>query len=710
MFTPRLTLLVSALGLLSAGAHAQQVLLRIQQDGQQQLSISHAQKGQFAVQPARPDVAEGDIWVVGRDAKGQELFRHATRRPNQFRAEIFDPRTGKIQQAKDLSGTGALEVRVPYPSGLASIELQEQVSGRVGIASANALKRINRNEIEALVEADATARSRISPMAVASGSAMLWESGATNRRMDLILIGDGFTSAEMSRWQTEARRIADGILADPLFARHKNALNIRRVDVASAQSGVTEGGVTRNTALGVVIGCYNIERLVCVDENKVLNTVSPLTPADGRDIYLVVANTTTYGGAALGNVGTMTLHPQSIEVALHEIGHSAFNLADEYDYGTCGTSSEPSEVNVTRQTARTSIKWRQHIHSNTPVPTQSGSVANGTVGLFQGGKYCTSGVYRPTENSRMRALGNPWHVVNEARAQAVFDSYTGPTATLPSITSQPANVTVDAGRTATFSVAASSSSTLSYQWRRNGSNISGATAASYTTPATTTADNGASYSVVVTNSAGSVTSSAATLTVRSATVTLPSITSQPASVTVDAGRTASFSVAASSSAALSYQWRRNGSNISGATAANYTTPATTSADNGANYSVVVTNSAGSVTSSNATLTVRSATGGVTVTGSLSNGGRATYPSASPGYFQSQSGGSFSATLSGPAAPVDFELFLYRWNGSAWAIVARSEGPTSQESINYNGSAGYYYWEVKSYSGSGAFTLNYRMPN
>ncbi|WP_374437630.1 M64 family metallopeptidase [Inhella sp.] len=620
MSTPRLALLVSALSLLSAGAQAQQVLLRIQQDGQQQLSISHAQKGRFALQPERSEVAEGELLVIGRDAQGQELFRQATRRPNHIRAEVFDPRTGKIQQAKDLSGAGALEVRLPYPEGLASIELQEQRSGRVGISSANALKRIGRNEIEALAQADAVARSRISPMAVASGSAMLWESGATGARMDLILIGDGFTSAELGRWQTEARRIADGILADPLFARHKNAFNIRRVDVASAQSGVSEGGVTRNTALGTVIGCYNIERLVCVDENKVLNTVSPLTPADGRDVYLVVANSSTYGGAALGNVGTMTLHPQSIEVALHEIGHSAFNLADEYDYGSCGTSSEPSEVNVTRQTSRANIKWRQFINANTPVPTQAGSVANGTVGLFQGGKYCTSGVYRPTENSRMRALNNPWHGVNEARAQAVFDSYTG------------------------------------------------------------------------------------------TQVNLPAITSQPASVTVDAGRTATFSVSASSSAALSYQWRRNGSTISGATAASYTTPATTAADNGANFSVVVTNSRGSVTSNNATLTVRSVGGGTTVSGNLASGGKASFPSASPGYHYSANGGSFSATLSGPAAPVDFELFLYKWNGSAWAVVAKSEGPTSQESISYSGTAGYYYWEVKSYSGSGGFTLRYSLPN
>src|SRR6185312_4650110 len=134
------------------------------------------------------------------------------------------------------------------------------------------------------------------------------------------------------------------------------------------------------------------------------------------------------------------------------------------------------------------------------------------------------------------------------------------------------------------------------------------TNASYTTPATTTSDNGAVYSVVVSNSAGSVTSSNATLTVDS-TVVAPTITTQPANQTVTVGQSASFSVVASGTAPLTYQWQNNGTNIAGATNASYTTPATTSSDNGAVYSVVVSNSAGSVTSNNVTLTVSTPPGG-----------------------------------------------------------------------------------------------------
>jgi PKD repeat protein len=172
----------------------------------------------------------------------------------------------------------------------------------------------------------------------------------------------------------------------------------------------------------------------------------------------------------------------------------------------------------------------------------------------------------------------------------------------PTITTQPANRTVTVGQTASFSVVASGTAPLTYQWRKNGTNISGATSASYTTPATVMADNGALFSVVVSNSAGSVTSNNATLTVNAIA---PTITTQPANQTVTVGQTASFSVVASGTAPLSYQWRKNGTNISGATSASYTTPATVMADNGSTFSVVVSNSAGSATSNNATLTVQS---------------------------------------------------------------------------------------------------------
>jgi hypothetical protein len=91
------------------------------------------------------------------------------------------------------------------------------------------------------------------------------------------------------------------------------------------------------------------------------------------------------------------------------------------------------------------------------------------------------------------------------------------TAQAPTISTQPASEAVAVGQTATFTVAASGTAPLTYQWQKNGINISGATGASYTTPATTSADSGSTFLVIVSNSTGTVKSNAATLTVSSGT-------------------------------------------------------------------------------------------------------------------------------------------------------------------------------------------------
>jgi Immunoglobulin domain/Immunoglobulin I-set domain len=177
----------------------------------------------------------------------------------------------------------------------------------------------------------------------------------------------------------------------------------------------------------------------------------------------------------------------------------------------------------------------------------------------------------------------------------------------PAITAQPASKAVTPGQTATFSVTATGATPLTYQWQKNTTNITGATSSSYTTPATTTTDNGSQFRVVVTNSAGSATSNPATLTVSSTTTAAPKITTQPANQTVAVGQAATFNVVVTGAPSPTYQWQKNGVNISGAVAASYSTPATVAGDTGSTFDVVVTNSAGSVTSTSATLTVNPVT-------------------------------------------------------------------------------------------------------
>jgi hypothetical protein len=183
---------------------------------------------------------------------------------------------------------------------------------------------------------------------------------------------------------------------------------------------------------------------------------------------------------------------------------------------------------------------------------------------------------------------------------------------VPAISAQPESQTVTAPATAAFSVTATGTGSLSYQWYKNGAAISGATSATYTTPATTTGANGAGFTVTVADSFGSTTSTTAILTVNPApTLNLSPvgpvlIGGQPQNQTVIAPASATFSATAIGTEPISYQWNENGAPISGATSATYTTPATSSADNGKSFTVTVTNSVNGFTSAPATLTVVSA--------------------------------------------------------------------------------------------------------
>ena len=209
-----------------------------------------------------------------------------------------------------------------------------------------------------------------------------------------------------------------------------------------------------------------------------------------------------------------------------------------------------------------------------------------------------------------------------AGAQALYGAAV-PVVALPVITSQPVSRTVTAGQSVSFTVAANSTAPLTYRWLKAGAVIANATNATFSITSTVTTDNG-SYAVVVTNSAGSVTSSAVTLTVNPAPVTpvtpvvttpapapttptaptsiAPTINVQPVSQSVAPGANVTFSVAASGTAPLSYQWRKNSLAIAGATGATLLLPNVQASD-AATYSALVWNAAATIGSAAATLTL-----------------------------------------------------------------------------------------------------------
>jgi hypothetical protein len=222
---------------------------------------------------------------------------------------------------------------------------------------------------------------------------------------------------------------------------------------------------------------------------------------------------------------------------------------------------------------------------------------------FSNGLVFDSRVYAPLSDIAPVQFGdssNAQHMAVLKDFNIVWVATNGSTGD-PAITLQPQSQIIAPGSNATFIVVATGDSPLSYQWRFNGGSILGATVSNYSITNVQFSDAG-DYTVFVTNNLGSVTSSIATLIVGIA----PTISSQPQSQNTNFGAAVIFSVAASGTPAPNFQWRLNGNPINGATASSYTRTNVQPVDTG-DYSVLVTNVAGNVASSNATLTVNSGT-------------------------------------------------------------------------------------------------------
>ena len=232
--------------------------------------------------------------------------------------------------------------------------------------------------------------------------------GPSSNRVDIVLVGDGYTSAEMGTYSSHAQNAANAFFNQLPFNIYRPLFNVHRVDVTSNQSGVDNDptlGVSRDTALNMGFWCAGIERLLCVD---VFAAQSFAASAPDVDQVLAMANSTKYGGAGYpGNdLGTFSGgNGSALEIALHEFGHAFADLADEYDYADGATYSgpEPLEENVSKLTAAPMAAAQTKWHRWLDLPE---------VDTFQGAMYNQFGIYRPTVNSKMRSLGRPFDPVN----------------------------------------------------------------------------------------------------------------------------------------------------------------------------------------------------------------------------------------------------------------------------------------------------------
>ncbi|MFF3326258.1 M64 family metallopeptidase [Streptomyces sp. NPDC002889] len=249
----------------------------------------------------------------------------------------------------------------------------------------------------------------------------LVDNGSTADRLDIVVVGDGYTTAELDRFHTDAKEKWAEVAAVEPYTTYQSLFNVWAVDAVSNESGVSGDpgpAVVRDTALGSYFWCDGIERLLCVDQDKVDGYVAKVPDAD---LVLVLANSAKYGGAgynepsaSLGYEGISTAsagNEKSGQVAIHETGHSLGKLADEYFYPDYPgyeqyTGPEPADSNVSTLTAGDMsgqrAKWHRWLGEESP--------DGGTVGTYEGGGYYVTGLYRPTDNSLMRSLGTPFNL------------------------------------------------------------------------------------------------------------------------------------------------------------------------------------------------------------------------------------------------------------------------------------------------------------
>lgn len=233
----------------------------------------------------------------------------------------------------------------------------------------------------------------------------IMENGPTQNRVDIVIVGDGYTKAELGQYEVDAAKIADQFLNEEPLKSYKSYFNVHRIDVISSQSGITNDpkkGAKRSTALGMNYWCSGVERLLCANVQSVKQYAAN---APAVDQILAIANSEKHGGAGYwsDSVGTLAARNiNSIETAIHEFGHIFAKLGDEYEYAgsnstECLSKANGSTIDALRmiQDKKKWYQWLDLSHINT----------------FKGTCYSSSG-YRPTMNSKMRTLGLPFYEVN----------------------------------------------------------------------------------------------------------------------------------------------------------------------------------------------------------------------------------------------------------------------------------------------------------
>lgn len=215
-----------------------------------------------------------------------------------------------------------------------------------------------------------------SPIVAQGDVLILQDKGDPAGKVDLLLLGDGYTEDEAGLFAKDARRATEALFSTQPFARNRERFNVRALFVPSPQSGITDPRAKRwiETPLGMSYNAFDSERYVLSWKNKNVREAAANAPYDA---LILLGNSTKYGGGGIFNLwATAAAHSAQFDyLVVHEFGHAFAGLADEYytsptsyeDFVPPG--SEPWEKNITALRDPANLKWRNLVEAGTPIPT-----------------------------------------------------------------------------------------------------------------------------------------------------------------------------------------------------------------------------------------------------------------------------------------------------------------------------------------------------
>lgn len=201
------------------------------------------------------------------------------------------------------------------------------------------------------------------------------ESGPSSKKVDLLIVGDGYTAAERPKFEKDAKKLAEILFTYSPFKERKSDFNVWGLCPPSEESGVSRPstGQHRRSRVGATYDAFGSERYILTFENRAFRDVVSFAP---YEFVEVLVNQKTYGGGGIYNLYS-TVAADSLwapYLFVHEFGHHFAALADEYftsesAYEPASDRLEPWERNVTALLSPTSVKWKDVVEKDTPVAT-----------------------------------------------------------------------------------------------------------------------------------------------------------------------------------------------------------------------------------------------------------------------------------------------------------------------------------------------------